>query len=399
MRSLCLCLVLFICLFLQVDVSAQVGIPAKLTRITGEPIDFAIESITEGVVRGPMGEIRLDTLVGIDMGRSIATQTDPIQISLIDGGKLNAKAVSFANEKFQIETRFATWALSPEVVCGVLFDLAADRSRYERALKNRSPEKDVLIAFTKEGQGRVSGILELISGTKVSLEYEGRSRSVARERAVAIVTADLTSRTLEGVRASIRLVDGSTLNGIIQSLASGQLVLGLVRQESISIPVAQISSISLRSDRIAFLSDLEPTEVTCTPLVTLPFTWQRDMSVRGQPIRMFSKTKARNLEFPKGIGTHAASRIEFEKPQGFNRLVTTVGIAAEMEGKGNCEVSVWGDGIELWKGVIAGQDDPLLVDVDVADMKKIALVVRNGRHLDLADHVNWGDARFLKIAP
>ena len=298
-----------------------------------------------------------------------------------------------------VSIRFATWALSPEVVCGVLFDLAADRSRYERALKNRSPEKDVLIAFTKEGQGRVSGILELISGTKVSLEYEGRSRSVARERAVAIVTADLTSRTLEGVRASIRLVDGSTLNGIIQSLASGQLVLGLVRQESISIPVEQISSISLRSDRIAFLSDLEPTEVTCTPLVTLPFTWQRDMSVRGQPIRMFSKTKARNLEFPKGIGTHAASRIEFEKPQGFNRLVTTVGIAAEMEGKGNCEVSVWGDGIELWKGVIAGQDDPLLVDVDVADMKKIALVVRNGRHLDLADHVNWGDARFLKIAP
>lgn len=399
MRSPIFCLFLFLGLALQASVNAQVNHPAKLTRITGEQVDFPIESISDGIVRGPAGQVRLDALVNIDMGQSLEPQKGAIQIALVNGGELNAEGISFANEQFQIELKFANWVLSPESIRGVLFDPTADRSRYDRALKNRSPEKDVLIAVTKEGQGRVSGILETISETKVSLDYEGRSRSVARDRTVAIVTADLKNKALTGSQGSIRLVNGSILIGMIQSLVNEQLVLGLVGQETISIPVSQISSISLRSDRVVFLSDMEPSEVTCTPLVTLPFQWQRDLSVRGEPLRIFSSTESRNVKFNKGIGTHAASRLEFEKPEGFNRFESMVGIAAEMEGRGNCEVSVWGDGIELWKGVITGRDDPLPIDVDVTDMKKIALVVRNGLHLDLADHVNWGDARFLKIAP
>ena len=213
------------------------------------------------------------------------------------------------------------------------------------------------------------------------------------------MTADLTNNSIDDFEGSVRLINGSVLSGMIKSLDNGQLTLGLVGQEAIKIPVSQIASIALRSDRIAFLSDLEPVEVTCTPLVTLPFDWQRDSSVRGEPLQMYSKTESRNIQFDKGIGTHAASRLEFEKPLGFNRFASMVGIAAEMEGRGDCEVSVWGDGIELWNGVISGREDPLLVDVDIAEMKRVALVVRNGLHFDLADHVNWGDARFLKIDP
>ena len=37
---------------------------------------------------------------------------------------------------------------------------------------------------------------------------------------------------------------------------------------------------------------------------------------------------------------------------------------------------MWGDGIELWKGVITGRDDPVPIDVDVTDMKKIALSLK-----------------------
>lgn len=399
MRSPSFCSVLFASLALQVAVNAQVSFPAKLTKITGEKTEFPIEAIGGGVVRGPAGQIRLDALVSIDMGRRPTSQNGPIRIAMVNGGKLNANAITFANEKFLIDTGFSTWKLTPEAICGVLFDPAADRSRYDRALKNRSPEKDVLIAATKEGQGRVSGILESISEAKVSLDYEGRSRSVARDRVIAIVTADLTNNSIDDFEGSVRLINGSTLSGMIKSLENGQLTLGLVGQEAIEIPVSQIASIALRSDRIAFLSDMEPVEVTCTPLVTLPFDWQRDSSVRGEPLQIYSKTESRNIQFDKGIGTHAASRLVFEKPSGFNRFASMVGIAAEMEGRGDCEVSVWGDGIELWKGVISGREDPILVDVDIAEMKRVALVVRNGLHLDLADHVNWGDARFLKIDP
>jgi hypothetical protein len=102
--------------------------------------------------------------------------------------------------------------------------------------------------------------------------------------------------------------------------------------------------------------------------------------------------------FSRGIGTRSASRIEFSNSEGFTRLVATVGIDCETGGAGDCDVSVWGDDIPLWSARISGAGDPVPVDVSIEGMERIALVVRYGKRLDLGDHVDWAEARFIKPA-
>ncbi|MDG2013961.1 MAG: NPCBM/NEW2 domain-containing protein [Pirellulaceae bacterium] len=397
MKLLLVCLSLLSLLLCTHTITAQLSQPVTVTRITGEQVDISIDRVVDGVVYGEGKQFDLADLVIIDANRSLVPQKKPLQISLVTGGVCGVKDVLFDGEQFRVDVDFATWIIPPDAIRGILFDQAADQSRYARALENRSLEEDVLIARTKDGQGRVGGILEAISDAKVTMNYGSRSRSVSRDRVVAVVTADLKPQLPEGARGLVTLTNGSTISGVVTQWKGGLLSLGMPGNASIAIPFEQVASISLSSNRVSYLSDLEPLEAVCTPLATLPFTWQRDLSVRRLPLSIYSWEQGKAIGFGKGIGTHAASRLEFENPGGFNRFVATVGIAAETAGKGDCDVSVWGDGIQLWKSQLSGRDEAKEIDLDISGIQKISLVVRNGRHLDLSDHVNWANARFLNL--
>jgi hypothetical protein len=377
---------------------AQESAPDTVTLITGEQRQVRIQAITDGVLRGADGTtLRLDELMLIRTGRTVVVEKGTVRVWLSAGGQLAAAAVQFDGEQFVLQTPAGQWTVPPEAVQGVLFNQDVDLSRFERALDERSADTDILIATTEQGQGVVRGLIESITDDRVVFNYEGRSRSITLERVVGLVTADLKPERPGGPTGTVRLTNGSSLTAGIGDLGEGQLMLLLPGQATIRLPESAIASISLQSDRVRFLSDLDPLEVSCNPLATPRFTWQRDLSVRGQPLRLRWPGEGGVREFSRGIGTHAECRLEFENPDGFNRFVATVGIDAETDGKGDCEVSVWGDGIRLWEAEIRGNTAPLPVEVDISGMRRVALVVRNGRHLDLGDHVDWAEARFLKV--
>ena len=92
----------------------------------------------------------------------------------------------------------------------------------------------------------------------------------------------------------------------------------------------------------------------------------------------------------------ASSRLVFANEAGFDRFSAVAGIAAETKGRGDCQMIVRGDGIELWSKRVTGGGGPLEIDVDIEGIKEVALVVSPGAEFDLGDHANWGEARFLK---
>ena len=71
---------------------------------------------------------------------------------------------------------------------------------------------------------------------------------------------------------------------------------------------------------------------------------------------------------------------------------------AETRGRGDCRFIVQGDGVELWSQRIRGSDDPQPLDVDITNVRQIALIVEPGEQLDLADHANWAAVRLLQTA-
>ena len=79
----------------------------------------------------------------------------------------------------------------------------------------------------------------------------------------------------------------------------------------------------------------------------------------------------------------------------FNRLLATVGIDLATKGRGDCQVIVKTDGVEVFNQRITGASDPLELDVDVASASRVSLLVLPGREFDLADHVVWGNAKLI----
>ena len=114
------------------------------------------------------------------------------------------------------------------------------------------------------------------------------------------------------------------------------------------------------------------------------------------PLTISADSGGNPLVFNKGLGTQAFCRLEFANTNDFDRLSSIVGIDVETDGRGDCQVVVRGDGIELWSQRVRAADAPHNLDIDITGIKKITLLVYPGEEFDLGDHVDWCDVRFLK---
>lgn len=370
----------------------------KATMITGEQIELSNLTIKDGMIANGDEQVDLNQITMIEMGKVISDAKPNTKVFFAGGGTLNANSVSFAGEQFIATCSFGNLRFPPDAVKGVLFKPEADQSRFQRALGNRSVEQDIVIADRGDGQGSVEGLVESIDSKQMKVNVRGKSRKIFSSKLVGVVTADLKPRKPEGTIGTIKLTNGSTLIGAVKNLEQGALQLQLMGNANIELKTNLISSISLQSDRVVYLSDLEPTDVEEGSLATVSFPWQRDRNALGDTMRMVFPSTRSMKTYSRGIGTHAASRLEFANEKDFDRLSGVVGIDASTDGKGDCVVSVWGDGIKLWEKEINGEGEPEELDLDISGMERVALVVRNGRNLDLGDHVNWANIRFLNTA-
>jgi NPCBM/NEW2 domain-containing protein len=158
----------------------------------------------------------------------------------------------------------------------------------------------------------------------------------------------------------------------------------------VEFPWSAARLVDVRSNRVAFLSDLKPIEVDEATLVTLPRPWQRDKSVLGKPLTLGTRV------FDKGIGVHARSALTFAAGRKYDVLAAVIGIDEQAGGKGDCVFQVLGDGQILFTQRIKGNDPPQTVNLDISPYDKITLLVEPGEGLDLADHADWCDVRFIR---
>lgn len=246
--------------------------------------------------------------------------------------------------------------------------------------------------FVKSGGALapLDGLVESIDGASVAIDLGDGSRSVARERIYGIVFAQVGRPPDHTGQALVRLTDGSSLWGKVVALADGKLRLRAAGNAELSIPWTSVRNCKIRSSRMIFLSDLEPLEARHQPLVTLERPWQADKSVGGRPLTLAGR------QFDKGIGVASRSVLVFANEGGFNLLAATIGIDAETEGRGDCVFIVEVDGSEKFRQRVGGGDPPRAIKVPTSGGKEISLIVEAGEDLDLSDHADWCDVRFVK---
>lgn len=372
---------------------------ARLVPLDGAASTVDIERLDEHAVTfGSAGRrVEIQSLQRIER----AVKPEPKRVSaivhLVDGSIIRAAALEIATDKARLRWGGEPLTLPLSVVRGIR--LAAPEAgktdppavaSFEAALAK--PGKQDALYVPVDGQWQVvEGALQQLDANELAFIWNGQVRKLSRAQPYGITfAATKPPPDLTGL-CQARLVDGSLIWGKVKSLESGKLTLA-AHESTIVIPWAAVTQLRVRSERVTYLSDLDPVEVVEQALVAFAGPWRRDRSVRNNPLTLGTVT------YERGIGTHAHSSLTFAADGKYAAFSATIGIDAETKGKGDCVFKVLADGKELHSQRMRGTDAAANVRVNIAGAQRVTLLVEAGEDLDIADHANWCDARFEKSA-
>ncbi len=367
----------------------------KIETFDGQQLLCQLDSISEqGEMAGeniPAG-LNVKDILSIENLRPVSTPHRSVRILLPGQGNILASEFTTDGQDATIISKTVVGDFPLEAMTAVIW---REHRKVETALKNRSSEYDQVVVDTGDDQVIVSGLLERVTEDKVELNHKGESKKISRSIVLAIVTADLRPQPPSKTMGVFEMVDGSTFEGGIDSYANGVISLLLDKRNKIQLDASFVKTLVVKSDRIAFLSSMTPTEADQRAYFGVERRWQKDKSIEGTPLTLNSPASDKPQIYSRGIGTQSYSRLVFEIPDGFDRFSSLVGIDAETDGKGDCQVVVQADGIEVWQGRVTAKDEPQVIDVDISGAQQISLIVQPGKQYDLSDHLNWCNAKFL----
>lgn len=371
----------------------------ELIFLDGTTTKAPVRQITsdDEVVYGPKGE-RADLQNLRRIRRDIepkAPPGNPARLHLLGGGTMPAKSISLGNETFHVRRLDGgDWQVPMRFVRAVRLPTG----------KEESPDADRQFAETLESDlrgdralaragGKIRAVrcgVVALDNRRLTVEYGGEQRSIPRNRLVGIVLAATTRPPDRTGHCRITTRHGSTLWGRVTKLENGTLHLEAFPNHQVQIPWNRIVSLEVRSERMVYVSDLDPVSVQQGAIVTHPWSYQRDRNVLGGPLRLA------DTEYARGLGTHAPCRLTYSIRRNYTTLAALIGIDDSTGEKGDCLFRVFGDGQKLFEKRIRGTDPPHEIQVDISNHDRITLAVAPGEDLDLADNANWCEARFIR---
>lgn len=369
------------------------GEPATLLLLGSKSIKADSLTISAGKLVGegvPEG-LALDDLRRIDLPTRPAAAASPaVVVDLRGGGRVLGKSAAIGDDACHVEWSLGEKLVLPiDVVRAVRLDPATAHPEFDRAVAAPAPDAD-RIFFQVDGKlDRLSGLVVSLTADELKFQFEGAERTLPRNRLYGIALAQAQAAD-EPARCLVFLKDGSRVAGDLTGLTAGQATLELLGGGKVAFPWSAATKVEVRSSRVAFLSDLKPTQVEESALVTLTRPWRRDRNVLGGALALGTKT------YDKGIGVHSRSSLTFAAGKQYDTLAATIGIDAAAGGKGDCICSVLGDGQPIFKERVKGNDPPRELNIDISGVSEVTLLVEPGADLDLSDYANWCDVRFIK---
>jgi hypothetical protein len=379
----------------KVQISTVDGSEFEL-RLEGIGLDQNISSPDLSELTVPEG-FNLSEIVQINFpmetGLAAGDRTGNVRLHLINGSRILVQSANLQDENLTFRSFINSPPIPMEIVRAIVW---SDGELVQQQLANPSNAEDTVIVQTDAGDRMVSGLVKKIDTQNLEIEYQGQVRKINIGRVKALVLADLGLEKEYQTTFSVNMSDGSLIKGEGVTLAQGALSVRLADGLELNFPQEQIRTIDITSDRLRYLSDLDPLEIQQRTLFTLQRQWQRDRSVLQNALAIRNHQTGQLFEFKKGLGTQAYTRLDFASRDNYQMLLATVGMAAETQGRGDCQMQVLGDGVELWSARIKGTDAPRDIEVDIRGVSRVSLVVDFGESLDLSDHANWCNARFVK---
>ncbi|WP_237228132.1 NPCBM/NEW2 domain-containing protein [Rubinisphaera sp. JC750] len=277
-------------------------------------------------------------------------------------------------------------------VQAVLFKPLDEKTRGQwEELLAKSTSDDLLVIRKGDTLDFLTGVVTEYGEAEVNFLYQGSEIPVKREKVFGLIhpTRDTGNGTAIG---QVKTVYGDVLFVDSLSLQNQTVTLQVAANASWKLPQSQIREIDFSLGRVVYLSDLEPEMVEHTPFFDTVWTYQRDRTNVGAPLRLGG------VEYTKGVWIHSKTSLTYRLAGDYTRLQAMIGIddAVAANGLGQVRVQIKADDKVVFEEDVAALDAPRALEIDLTSARFLHILVDFGSGLDISDHLVLGDARLIK---
>ena len=384
------------------------AVKVRLTRIDGTTVEgqwlgFSAETGMTIATSAGSESIAIDDVMSVVFSKvavmpasaGAKEKASTAMLYLADGGQLPGAFLGGSDETVRARTAIGPSVDLPLAALAGLrlvdpgeFPKAA--SLYQSALRDRLPGQDVLVTRDADEPKVLRGRVESIGADSGSFTLGKRTRTFQMDRIYGFVFASGVSR-IDPFPVRVELRDGSVFTGRLAAGDERAMTVANSFSATLAVPLGNLSRLDMRSPRVIYLSDIDPTRVQIEGRVHRAWEVSRDHGLMGQALSLDGKVYA------KGIACHSRSELSYDLSEPFVAFVAHIGIDDLVRPRGSVVFRVLGDGKELFSsGLVTGRDKSRLVRLGIEGVKKLTLIVDYGDELDVADHAVWGAARLLK---
>ncbi len=360
--------------------------------------------------RTPAAEFRLESFAKLDAiairfesdearGRA-ARAADAIELQLGAGEWIRARLVSAQGEGLRVELGAgAPLELSIDDVLSITAP-----GRLAGVEVSPAASGDRLYWLRPKGVDRVDGAFQEFADGGVVFESALGVKTFPWSEVGALVIEPLSAPAAvasAGARVEVDLAPAGRLRAELVSIDAGRVRLRWRAGRELELALDRVEQLVLDDGSVGHLGALAPARVVegwpAGDDSGMRWPFQVDRSVVGGPLRAGGRV------WPRGIGVHAPSRIEWELDGSWKRLLGSVAIDDSVEllaYRGSVRCAVYLDGAEapIWRsGRIEGGGAPVpLGEIDLSGVRRVALEVDMDERLYVADRLNWLDLRLVR---
>jgi hypothetical protein len=313
--------------------------------------------------------------------------------------QLFGKLESIAEETLNLTTPWGDKLGVPMTrVVGVYMGMPDHKETPEAFAKRlKAPgTEDLLLARAKDGEVvAISGVVDGAKANKLAFNYQGKVRSLPLKQVEGLILAARPGpKPPNEVRPTFSLAGGIVVSGRWDAIGASDWKIEVPWGQALKLPAPDVRSVRFRGGQMAYLSDLEPSQVEETPYFGRKSPYRKDLSLSGEPLRLEGQA------IEKGLAVHSRTVLTYDLNRGYATFETLVGFDESAKKKGRVDCRVIADGKELYANPDLRADaPPVKLSLPVAGAEQLQLVVDFGPDEDTGDRVIWANARLYKAPP
>ncbi len=248
----------------------------------------------------------------------------------------------------------------------------------------------------------VDGVLYNVTADNVQFELDGELIDVPRSRVEGLIYYHPRGEQPADPLCRVTDAFGSVWSaGSLTWQAEGQrLTLKTTAGVDVELAADELRRLDFSVGKMQYLSDLEPASVEFTSRQSggasdenyaRLFAFKKDRALLDDgPLRVAGQ------DYRKGLAMASRTVATYVLPEGYRRFRAIAAIDDRTAGQGNVELVLLGDGRELERHEIDAAAEPVRLDVDITNVRRLTIRADWGKYGDRNDDLDLCEARITK---